>query len=68
MSLRYNAGNLLKTAASVSAAGMLFATSCRSNEFNAVLAGLEAVAAQLDRDDPDDDITFGEWLLSELDD
>ncbi len=45
-------------------------TACETEDLRAVAAGLEAVAGQLQRQDQDhdDDITFGEWLLSEFDD
>ena len=68
MSLRCSAGNLLKTAACLSAAGTLLGTSCGTKELDALVAGIEAAATQLDRNDRDDDVTFGEWLLGELDD
>ena len=45
---------------------------CEASDLQAVAAGLEAVAGQLQgRDlnqDHNDDLNFGEWLLSELDD
>ena len=68
MSLKHSAGNLLKTAVCFSAAGMLLGASCGAQELNAVVAGIEAAAVQLNNHDRDDDVTFGEWLLSELDD
>lgn len=45
---------------------------CEANDLQALAAGLEAAAGQLQGRDlnqsHDDDLTFGEWLLSELDD
>jgi hypothetical protein len=62
--------NLLRIAATLSVAGVTLATSCGANEMRVVVAGLEAVASSLDGFERDrgDDITFGEWLISELND
>ena len=60
----------LRTIVGLSACGTALAVSCGSNELRAVVAGIEAVAGSLDRTNRDsrDDVTFGEWLLSEFDD
>ncbi|MCH7807771.1 MAG: hypothetical protein IIB60_00990 [Planctomycetes bacterium] len=50
------------------AAGTLFGASCSSDGFQAVVAGVEAAAQELDRQDRHDDISFGNWLLDELGD
>ena len=58
---------ILQCAAAVSAAGMLFGATCTSDGIRAVAAGLEAATTQLNHE-YDDDISFGDWLLDELDD
>ena len=68
MALKSGARNLLKTAACLSAAGTLLGASCGTKELDALIVGIEAAAAQLDRSDRDDDVNFGDWLLSELND
>ena len=68
MSLKDRARDLMKIAACLSVAGMVLSSSCGSNELDALIVGIEAAAAHLDRDAHNDDISFGEWLLSELDD
>ncbi len=67
MGLKNRAGNACMRAAGLLAGGLLLATSCNLRELEAVSIGLGAAADQLERDQ-DEDITFGEWLLSELDD
>ncbi len=56
----------IRTAVAASSAGMLFASSCSTDQLQAVAAGLDVVFASLN--DTDDNITFGDWLLSELQD
>ncbi len=46
-------------------AGTAFGTSCTTAEINAFLAGVQVVTDQLTEDD---DISFGDWLSSELND
>ena len=58
--------NLLRAVVGLTAAGMLFATSCSATGLRAIAAGFDAATTELDHQD--DDLTFGEWLLSELDD
>ncbi len=60
----------VSAAVGISACGAALAVGCGSDQLQAVIAGIEAAAGSLDRADRnhDEDITFGEWLLSELDD
>lgn len=65
--------DLLKTAAVVGGAGMLFASSCSLQEMEAVGVGIDAVAGYFNDQaaadaDADDDISFGDWLADELKD
>ena len=61
-----------RAAAVLSGSCMLLGTDCTAEQLEAVLVGLEAVASHLDRvnaaDNDNDDISFGDWLLSELND
>lgn len=68
MWMKRTATGLLKAAVGLSASGVLLGATCSSEDFRAVVAGLEAVAHSLDDAHHDDDITFGEWFLSEFDD
>lgn len=71
MRTEYCAGKRwIRTIVGLSACGAALTVSCGSNELRAVVAGIEAVAGSLERanDDADEDLSFGEWLLSELDD
>ena len=51
---------------------IVLGAACEASDLQAVAAGLEAAAGQLQGRDlnqsHEEDITFGEWLLSELDD
>ena len=70
MCKKRTARDVLKRAIALSATGMLLATSCSATGLRALSDGLDAVVGSLaaaDRDH-DEDITFGEWILSELDD
>ena len=60
------AGDVLKNAAGLFFAGTLFATSCSSEGVQAVVDGLLAVAGSLQDSSRDDDLTFSEFLLNEL--
>ena len=64
------AKRLLRTIVGLSACGTALAVSCGSSELRAVVAGIEAAAGSLDRTNrgAEEDISFGEWLLSEFDD
>ena len=48
------------------AAGTLLGTACDQQTLDALTAGLEAAAQQLQ--EQDDDISFGDWLESEIED
>ena len=51
---------------------VVMGAACEASDLQAVAAGLEAAAGQLQGRDlnqsHEEDLTFGEWLLSELDD
>lgn len=64
---RVNITRLLKVAVGMGAAGMVFGSGCGSSGLQAVVAGLEAAASQLEQE-RDDDISFGDWLRDELED
>ena len=68
MLLKQAKRKLWRGAVALCAAGTLFGGSCSSEQLNAVAAGIGAVADELGHQRADDDITFGEWLLSELED
>lgn len=46
--------------------GLFFSSSCSSTDIRAVVAGLEAAAQELNEDE--NDVTFLDWVQSELDD
>jgi hypothetical protein len=58
---------LARCGLAVLAAGTLFSSSCSSAGIQAVIAGIDAAAATLNQSLGDDDLSFGEWLLNELD-
>ena len=66
MRWKHSAGYAFRSVAGLLAGGLLLSTSCSLRELEAVSAGLEAATHQLDGED--EDITFGEWLLDELND
>lgn len=57
---------LLRAAVGVGAAGMLFGASCTASGLRAIAAGVEAATSQLEQQD--NDISFRDWLLNELED
>lgn len=57
-----------KTVVGISASGMLFASSCGSIELEAIVVGIDAAARHISDGQKADDISFGDWLLSELGD
>ena len=66
MNRRRDAERVWKTiAASAGAAGLLLASSCNLADLQAVAVGVDAATQYLE---DEDDMTFGEWLMSELDD
>ena len=66
--VKETAKRLLVAAAGLSAAGTLFANGCSTDTLEALVAGVEAAARTLDDSERNNDINFGEWLVSELDD
>ena len=67
MLLRQTRQKLLwKCAAGLCAVGTLFGATCSSDQIQAIATGLQAAASEMD--DRDDNITFGDWLLDELED
>jgi hypothetical protein len=67
MSNKRTAENLTKALAVLSTAGVLLATTCTSEQLQAVVVGIEAAARELNEQDHDDDMSFGDWLVRELD-
>lgn len=69
MLIKRKSTQVIRAAVASSAAGMLMSVSCGMEELQAVATGIQAAALQLDRGDREnDDLTFGEWILSELND
>ncbi len=64
MNRKRNFSRILQTMATFSCAGTLFASSCSSSEIRAVTAGIDALTQELDNND---DISFGDFLISQLD-
>jgi hypothetical protein len=48
------------------AAGSVFAGGCSTTQVQAVAAGLDAILRNLQQDE--EDVSFGDWLASELSD
>jgi len=59
---------LLRVLVGLSFAGVLLGSSCITEGLQAIVAGLDAATDSLTHADDDDELNFGEWLLSELDD
>ena len=57
---------LVRLTAAALSGGVLAGTSCSSDAIHALVIGLEAAASELDGER--DDISFSDWLESELDD
>lgn len=68
MRIKDATNNLLRVLVGLSFAGVLLGSSCTTEGLQAIVAGLDAAADSLAHADDDDDLNFGEWLLSELDD
>ena len=68
MNTTNSAKGLWKVTAGLLAAGTLFASSCNSADIEAIVNALEVAAQQLEQQQQDDDISFGDWLRDELDD
>ena len=62
------AKNLWRAAAGLFAAGTLLASSCNSADIEAIFDALEVAAHQLEQQQHDEDISFGDWLRDELND
>jgi len=56
-------GRRIVVVAAVTAAGTVIAGGCTTEQVRAVAAGIDIVINNLDRDD---DISFGDWIESEL--
>ena len=54
-----------RTAIVVAAAGTVLETACSTDQVKAVLAGVEVTTNQLEQTQ-NDNISFGDWLASEL--
>ena len=61
-------GDMLKSVVGLYFAGTLFSMSCSSEGVQAAIDGLLAVAGSLQDSSSDNDLTFGEFLLNELND
>ncbi len=61
--------NVFKVAVLLGTSGMLVASSCNMQDARAVSAGIDAAAGYIDGQQvEDDDISFGDWIMDELDD
>ncbi len=65
---RRTAHNIVMASATMLASGTLLATSCSTDEVQAIVAGIEAITQSLDDSDRDNDMNFGEWLINEIED
>jgi len=65
---KFSVTNLVKVAAGLCTAGMLFAASCAADDVRALMIGVDAAARYLDNGSTDDDISFSDWLMDELGD
>ena len=70
MTLKKRARNVLRTILIISASGMTLAVNCTDQQFQVIAVGLNAIAGAFTNESQqsNNDLTFGEWLLSELDD
>ena len=77
MRTRVNRTQLKRALVGLSASGLLLATTCTADDLRAVVIGIEAAAAALDPgtsgtqiiiSEPNNDLNFGEWFLSEIND
>ena len=68
MTWKRKARNLWRSMLVVSASGMLLGVSCTDQQLQALSIGINAVASALTDNRQDNNPTFGEWLLGELDD
>ena len=65
--LKYNAGIIWRAGLVVAAGGTALASSCSTSEVRSVLSGIQAVTVEIDEAN-NQDISFSDWLASELDD
>jgi hypothetical protein len=70
MSKQSGVKRLFRAVAGFGAVGVVLGGSCSAAEMQAVVAGLEAVARTLQavENDETDEISFSDWLVSELED
>jgi len=48
------------------ASGMVFSSSCSTEDVQTVLSGIRAVGNALDSNNHHEDISFGDWLMDEF--
>ena len=77
MGTRMNSTQLKRTLVGLTASGLLLGTTCTAQDLRAVVIGIEAAASALDPgtsgtqimiSEPDNDLNFGEWIISEIND
>ncbi len=75
MRTRLNSTQLKRALVGFSASGLLLGTTCTGDDLRAVVIGIEAAAAaltpsgtQIIISEPNNDLNFGEWLISEIND
>jgi len=56
-----------RTVCALLAGGMVFGSSCSTEDLQTVIAGIEAVANGYLDSGSHDDISFGDWLVDEFD-
>ena len=64
--LRQMVGGMWRAGLVVAAGGTVLASSCSTSEVRTILTSVTDIANQLDHSQ-NDDISFGDWLSSELD-
>lgn len=64
--VRQMVGGMWRVGLVVAAGGTVLASSCSTSEVKAILAGVTDITNQLDNSQ-NDNISFGDWLSSELD-
>ncbi|MHC5108312.1 MAG: hypothetical protein ACYTHJ_00365 [Planctomycetota bacterium] len=60
--------SLARYAVMIGAGGTALGSGCTAQQISAVISGIETVASELERDNRDDSLDFGEWLSQEIDD
>lgn len=61
------AKKLWKMALVASSTAVILSSSCALDDVRTIAAGVENVSRELSNNGSDDDISFAEWLLDELD-